>query len=290
VKIALIGSGNVARALARLLDHKRGEHPFGIAGIRRRNDSESLEEFLRRTNAEVLVELSTLNPQTGEPAATHVRTALGLGIHVVTANKGPIAFAYHELAAIARERGVRLLHESVVMDGAPVFNFVRNNLRGVRILGFTGVLNSTTNVVIEAMEQGASFEEGIARARELGIAEANADYDIRGWDAAVKTAALANVLMDARITPADVEREGIEGLTLPGQGKTVRLVSRAERGRFRVRREVLLRTDALATVRGTSNLILFHTDLMGTVGTISISPGVEQTAYGVYADLLELIR
>jgi homoserine dehydrogenase len=169
---------------------------------------------------------------------------------------------------------------------------------GVKVLGFTGVLNSTSKVVIETMEQGGSFEEGLARARAMGITEADGAYDVEGWDSAAKTAALANVLMDARTTPQEVSTRGITKLTpervqeMARDGKTVRLVSRGTRNgsgvSLRVRAVVLDRGDILACTPGTSNLILFHTDLMGTFGTVSIDPGVEQTAYGVFSDLVSL--
>jgi homoserine dehydrogenase len=186
------------------------------------------------------------------------------------------------------------------MDGTPVFNMVRNNLPAVRILGFTGVLNSTSKIVICAMREGLTMEEGIARARQMGVAEADASYDIDGWDSAAKTAALANVLMDARVTPHDVDRRGIGRLTtdrvreIAATGKTVCLVSRARTTpagiRLRVCAEVIEDTDMLATVQGTSNLLLLHTDLMGTIGTVSISPGVDQTAYGVFSDVVDIAR
>ena len=193
----------------------------------------SVAEFIDRARPEVVIELTTLNPATGEPAISHIRAAFARRKHVVTANKGPIAHAYAALAAEAREAGVEFRFESTVMDGAPVFNLARNTLPGCRILGFTGVLNSTTNVVIEALRAGRSLEDGIEEARRIGITEADATYDIDGWDAAAKTAALANVLMDAKVTPLDVDRRGIARLTpekllaLKAQAKTIRLVSRA---------------------------------------------------------------
>jgi homoserine dehydrogenase len=114
------------------------------------------------------------------------------------------------------------------------------------------------------------------------------------------SAVSANVLMDARTTPQQVSTRGITRLTperlqeMARQGKTVRLISRGRRTKagvsLRVRAEVLDRCDILATTPGTSNLILFHTDLMGTFGTVSIEPGVEQTAYGVFSDLVNLSR
>jgi homoserine dehydrogenase len=260
----------------------------------------SVDEFLDRARPNIAVELTTLNPATGEPAISHIRAAFERGMHVITANKGPIAHAYSTLMEEARRAGVEFRFESTVMDGAPVFNLVRNNLPGCRIRGFTGVVNSTTNVVIEALRKGRTLAEGIEDAQKIGVAEADASYDIDGWDAAAKAAALANVLLNARLTPLDVDRRGIGRLTpeklaeLKGQGKTVRLVARArvvaDSVKLRVRAEVLDETDILASVHGTSNLLLFDTDLMGTVGTVEIGPGVEQTAYGVFSDLVDIAK
>ena len=184
------------------------------------------------------------------------------------------------------------------MDGAPVFNLWHHCMPGVKVLGFTGALNSTSKVVIEIMERGGSFQDGLYAARAMGITEADGAFDVEGYDSAAKTAALANVLMDARTTPQQVSTRGIARLTparvqeLSRKGKTVRLISRGRRtgGKLslRVRAEVLDRCDILASTPGTSNIILFHTDLMGTFGTVSIDPQVEQTAYGVFSDLADL--
>jgi homoserine dehydrogenase len=258
-----------------------------------------VEAFLDAAGADAMVELTTLNPSTGEPAIGHIRAALARRMHVVTANKGPIAHAYAALREEAAHAGAGFRFESSVMDGAPVFNLWRHTMPGVKVLGFTGVLNSTSKVVIETMERGGSFEDGLAEARRMGITEADGAYDVEGWDSAAKTAALANVLMDARTTPQLVSTKGITRLTpermaeMGRQGKTVRLVSRGRRTAggvsLRVRAEVLDRGDLLASMPGTSNLILFDTDLMGTFGTVSIAPGVEQTAYGVFSDLVSLL-
>jgi homoserine dehydrogenase len=314
--VAFIGYGNVGRALARLLQAQRRDFAFRITGIHTLRHGTavdpkglpaepafgpragSIDEFLEAARAEIAVELTTLNPADGEPAISHIRAAFARGMHVVTANKGPLAHAYADLRDEAARAGVGFRFESAVMDGSPVFNLWRHTMPGVKLLGFTGVLNSTSKVVIEAMEQGGSFESGLARAREMGITEADGAYDVEGWDSAAKTAALANVLMDARTTPQEVSTRGITNLTpermreMAAHGKTVRLVSRGNRTSsgvtLRVRAVVLERSDILACTPGTSNLILFHTDLMGTFGTVSIDPGVEQTAYGVFSDLVSL--
>lgn len=318
MRLALIGYGNVGRALADLLRCKHSEFPFIITGIHTARhgtaidplglplapqfgpSAKSIDAFLDAAHADVALELTTLNPVTGQPAIDHIRAAFARNLHVVTANKGPIAHAYADLRDEAVRRKLMFRFESTVMDGTPVFNQVRNNLPAVTVLGFTGVLNSTSKIVIEAMEQGGTFEDGLDAARRIGIAEADASYDVEGWDSAAKTAALANVLMDARTNPQLISTRGITRLTpqriaeLKRDGKTVRIVSRAKQTAkglsLRVRAEVLDKTDILAAVPGTSNLLLLHTDLMGTIGAVSISPGVEQTAYGVFSDLIDIVH
>jgi homoserine dehydrogenase len=318
VRLALIGYGNAGRAFARLIEAKKSAFPFRIVAIHtaRRGSAydlqglpidpvfgpaaSSIDDFLERSKAEVAIEITTLNPATGEPAITHIRAAFARGMHVITANKGPIAHAYSQLCEEAERALVQFRFESTVMDGAPVFNMVRNNLPGVRILGFSGALNSTSKLVISAMRKGLSFEDGVREAQRLGVAEADASYDTDGWDSAAKGAALANVLMDARITPLEVDRRGIARLTadrvqkLAAKNKRPVLITRGKRTatgvKVRVRAEVLDDDDVLASVHGTSNIILLHTDLMGSVGTVSISPGVEQTAYGLFSDLVDIAR
>ncbi len=318
MNLALIGYGSVGKAFARLLEKKHSQYPFRIVAIHTARQGSayglqglpvepkfgpkagSIEEFLDRSQAEVIFEISALNPSTGEPAISHIRAAFARGLSVVTANKGPIAHAWAALEQEARMAGVQFRFEATVMDGAPVFSFVRETLPGIRIEGFTGVLNSTTGVVLRAMEDGKSFEEGVEAARRLGITEADPAFDTDGWDAAAKTAALANVLMNARCTPMDVDTKGVTRITpdkmaeLKAKGKTIRLVSRAHQGKdglkMRVRAEVLEATDTLATARGTSNILLLETDCMGTLGIFESNPGVEQTAYGLFSDLVDIAK
>jgi homoserine dehydrogenase len=261
----------------------------------------SLEEFLDRAKPDVAIEITTLNPENGEPAISHIRAALERRIHVITANKGPIAHAFATLSEQAKRMQVEFRFESTVMDGSPVFNLVKNNLPGITVTGFTGVVNSTSKVVVAALERGMSMEDGIKEAQALGIAEADAFYDIDGWDSAAKAAALANVLMDARITPQQVRRVGLRDLPPDAVAQTARagnttvLVSRAERRGdgeliLSVKPETLARTDLLATAHGTSNILLLNTDLMGTIGVVSINPGVQQTAYGLFSDLIDIAK
>ncbi len=318
MKLALIGYGNVGRAFARLMQRKQSTYPSRIVAIHTARHGTAydpkglppepvfgtpagnIDEFLDKARAEVAIELTPLNPESGEPAISHIRAAFARGMHVVTANKGPIAFAYSALRREAIAAGVEFRFESVTMDGTPVFNMVQNDLPGVEILGFSGALNSTSKVILEAMRSGRSLDEGIEEARRLGVTEADPWFDIDGWDSACKAAALANVLMKAEITPQQVERRGIGRLTpeklaeVEHKGKSITLLSRARKTaqgvKLRVRAEVLDNDDLLSACRGTSNLLVLHTDLMGDIGVFTLKPGLDQTAYGLFSDLVDIVR
>jgi homoserine dehydrogenase len=248
----------------------------------------------------VVVETTPLDIERGQPAIDHIRTALAAGAHVVTANKGPIAFAYRELTRDAERARRRLLFEGVVMDGIPIFNLVRETLPAVTVTGFRGVVNSTTNFVLTSMEAGESFDAALAAMQKAGIAEADPSLDIDGWDAAAKASALANVLLDARITPQLVDREGIRGLSSEriaaarAAGLRLKLVASA-RGRGRnARAQVapleLASTDLLATLEGQQNAIVLETDPLGEIAIVQRGAGLTQTAYALVSDLATIAR
>src|SRR5436305_392414 len=199
------------------------------------------EEALRVLDYDVAVEMTPLDiPGQGAAAIGHVRAALKRGRHVVTCNKGPLAWAWRPLRDLAREKGVAFLYETTVMDGAPVFNLAQRCLRGNTLLRIEGILNSTSNYVLCAMEKDQSLAEAVAAAQALGAAEADPRNDLDGWAAAVKTAALANVLLDAEITPEEVERESMASITPEiiraalARGRRIKMVCEAGRGGARV--------------------------------------------------------
>jgi len=337
VRLALVGFGNVGREFARQLRGPYGR-PLRAAGVRvrvtgiatanhglaidsrgmdlaqarqlcsrgrelgslhRGPDLHDVREFIARVPADVLVEITTLDPRTGQPATRHVRQALTRGLHVVTANKGPVAFALRSLTTLAARKGRRFLHEGAVMDGTPVFNLVARCLPGARVTGFRGTLNSTTNIVLSRMELGLGQSAAVKEAQALGIAEADPRNDLDGWDAAVKGCALANALMGASVRPARVTRRGIGRLTsLDARralraGARLRLVVRGarERGRVRVRvgPERVPLGDPLSG-SGPDAALVLETDLMGEIGVFERGASVDQTAYALLSDLLEIVR
>ena len=230
---------------------------------------------------------------------THVRLALARGLHVVTANKGPVAFALRTLQALARRKRRLFLHEGVVMDGTPVFNLARRCLPGAKVLGFRGTLNSTTSHILGRMEEGRSAAEALREAQAAGIAEADPTLDLEGWDAAVKGCALANGLMGASLRPAQVRRAGIGGITTEdvrsasAEGFRMRLVVRgARRGRavqVAVRPERIPLGDPLSGPGADAALVL-ETDLMGEIGLVERGGSVDQTTYALLSDLLSVVE
>ncbi len=264
------------------------------------NGLSDVRSWLRAAHTDVMFEATSLNVANGEPAVDHLRAALEHGAHAITANKGPIVHAYAELRALAQRQNRRFLFESTVMDGIPIFSLFRENLPALRLQGFRGILNSTTNVILSGMEEGLSFDEALRKAQELGVAETDATHDIDGWDAAVKVAALVTVLMDEPIKLDRIHREGIRSLTSEqvraarAAGTPYKLVCEAKRGpqgiEARVAPQKLTLNDALARVAGTSSIIDFQTDIFPGLVITEENPGIYATAYGMLADFIRAVR
>jgi homoserine dehydrogenase len=333
--LCLLGFGNVNRALVRLLLDRDPElrergvewRITGVAsrrlgwiadaggidpGLLSRDEalvsgdfpeaarrSSNVGEWLGTARADVLFEATSLNVENGQPAVDHLRAALEHGSHAITANKGPVVYAYRELCELAASHGKRFLFESTVLDGIPIFSLFGENLPVIHLNGFRGILNSTTNVILGGMEEGLSFDSALRRAQELGVAETDARHDIEGWDAAVKVTALAVVLMGQSLRPADVQREGIGMLTgedvraARAAGTPYKLVCSARRtdrgATARVAPERLSLSDPLAWVAGTSSIVYFETDIFPGLCITEVNPGIFATAYGMLADFIRAV-
>ncbi|HEX8558131.1 MAG TPA: hypothetical protein VF668_08525 [Pyrinomonadaceae bacterium] len=331
--LCLLGLGGVGRALVRLLWAKREalREDFGVewrvTGVATRSlgwlaapegftleeltpparparrvppAREDLRAWLDAARCDVLFETTPLEPLTGEPAASYARAALEHGAHVVTANKGPVVHAYRELSALARARGRRFLFEATVAE-FPVFSLFRGSLPAARLLAFSGVLNSTTTVILDGVAAGLTFEGGVRRAQESGVAEADPSHDVEGWDAAVKACALANVLMGAGLGLGDVGREGLGGLTAAevraahAAGTPYRLVARARRGEggrvsASVRPERVEPRGPFGAVTGTTLAVHYELDVLPGLTVVAHDPDLNSTAYGLLADFLDIAR
>jgi len=254
--------------------------------------------MIKESNATVMCELAFTDLQTGEPAISHCKAAFETGKHVVTSNKGPAALAYHDLKAIAGKKGLRFLIEGTVMSGTPVLNLAEGPLAGCEITEARGILNGTTNYILTQMEGGMSYEDALAKAQELGYAEADPTGDVEGYDARGKVAILANVVMNTPLKVADVTCNGITKITLEdienakNDGARWKLIGGVKREGGKVTAsvapEMLPLTHPLAGVMGATNAITFKTDLLGEVSVVGPGAGRKETGFSILVDLLAL--
>ena len=336
-KLAFLGFGNVGKALAELLLSKRSDiqektgvtfsvtgiatgrsgiaiNPEGIDLLRALEllqSDQSLSqmtalqvdnslELIQNCHADVLFETIPVNYKNGQPAVDYIRAALESGMHVTTANKGPVVHAYDELTALANSLGLKFFFESAVMDGAPVFALFRETLPAANILGFRGVLNSTTNLILTRMETGERYADAVAYAQSIGIAETDPSGDVDGWDAAIKVSALATVLMGVPTKPQDVDRTGISEITVEeielakARGQRWKLVCEARWEGDQLKRTVVPQMvgidSPLYGVDGTTSIIQIDSDVLGKLSLIEEDPGPHTTAYGLMADFLNAVR
>ena len=334
LSIALVGFGNVGKALVKLFDQKSdyfekkfdlrikvsgiatGRHgmavnPLGIdvqqaltleniSKLSTQPAPETVLEFIQVCPADVLFENSPVNHETGQPAVSYIRAALEKGMHVITANKGPVVHAFAELSELAAANGKKFKFESTVMDGAPIFTLFDWPLPAAELSGFKGILNSCTNLILGRMETGESFEEAVAYAQSIGIAESDPSEDIEGWDASVKVAALVTVLMGIPFKPQMVQRQGIRSVS-PAMleearqaGERWKLVCEAVHTPQGIQASVQPRRvspdSALYAINGTSSYVEFETDVLPGLGIVESNPGPDTTAYGLMVDLISILR
>ena len=329
-RFCFLGFGNVGRALVRLFVAKSSElrDNYGIeweitgvatrrmgwrasgeaidvasllAGTDQTNTHDNINEWLTHAKPDVVFETTSLNPETGQPAIEYLRASLQSGAHTITANKAPIVYAYDELNEIAKAQGKHFFFESTVLDSAPVFSLFRETLPAVKIRGFSGVFNSTTNIILETMEAGRSFAEGVKAAQELGVAETDPSLDVEGWDSVMKVCAVSRVILRTPLMPGAVRREGIRGLeprmlqAARAEGKPYKLLTRATVNAdgsvtASVRPEQIGVNDPLGNVRGTSLAIHFELDTIPGLTVVSHRPNLQSTAYGLLADFLNAVK
>lgn len=338
-KLAMIGFGTVGQGLAQiLLDKKEGlrnlgfeaqfvavstlskgslYHPEGLdisqllaaaktGSLAHYPDSPGLQrgwdnlKIIRQSNADTVVEVSYTNLTTGQPAIDHCRAAFESGKNVVTANKGPLALAYHDLSALAQAKGVRFGIEGTVMSGTPALRLPLVTLAGNDIREVRGIFNGTTNYILTKMEEGLSYTAALKQAQELGYAEADPTADVEGHDAAGKVVILANVVMNVPLTQSEVSCRGISQLTsadiqqAQAEGKRWKLIGRVKKTGAQViasvQPEALPLSDPLANVMGATNAITYECDLSGPITLVGAGAGSVQTGFALLIDLINIVR
>lgn len=273
---------------------KLDNYPEGV------KDLDSLTT-IKETNSDIIVEVTFTDVKTGEPALTHVKTALNNKKHVLSTNKGPVVKQVVDLLKLAEKNNVYYGFEGVVLAGTPVLNLAKYTLAGNKITGFKGILNGTTNYILTRMEEGMSYESALKKAQELGYAEADPTGDVEGLDALGKVVILSNVVLGKKISWTDVERKGITGITVDdinkakNEGKRWKLIGSANIEKdgtlkAKVSPEKLPLNDPLAGVGEAVNALTYYTDELGPVTIVGPGAGRRETGFSLLIDLLEINR
>lgn len=332
-RIALIGFGTVGQGLCEILldkkidlkkeydyeyevvavsDMKYGTvyNPEGLNIKKMLNDVKEKGKFtkdlkdwdaptmIKKCNAKVVCELAFTDLKTGEPALSHCKAAFDKKKHVVTSNKGPAALAYRKMEKLAEKNGVKFLIEGTVVSGTPILNLTRGPLAGCKITAIRGILNGTTNYILTKMEEGMSYDAALAKAQELGYAEADPTGDVEGYDARAKVAILTNVVMGENFSINDVDCDGITKITQENiaQAKTEnarwKLIGSVEKKNdvvtASVKPEMVSLSHPLAGIMGATNALTFTTDLLGDVTIVGPGAGRIETGYSILTDLISI--
>ena len=320
LRIALLGHGVVGSAVARLMTEQSDDlgarvgAPLELVGIAVRRASVSrpggLDPQLFTTDARSLVERGDIDVVVEvmggvEPARSLILAALERGASVVTANKALLAEDGSTVFAAAEKAGRDVYFEAAVAGAIPILRPLRESLAGDRVTKVIGIVNGTTNFVLDQMDtSGADFAAALTQAQALGFAEADPSADIDGFDAAAKAAILASLAFHTRVTTADVHREGIGAVTSADiawaqtMGRVVKLLAICERVdtpdgaaiAVRVHPAMIPRLHPLAGVHEAYNAVFVESEAAGRLMFYGPGAGGTPTASAVLGDVVAAAR
>ncbi|HON82132.1 MAG TPA: homoserine dehydrogenase [Methanoregulaceae archaeon] len=318
MRMAILGMGSVGRGILELIDEKDlgltvtgladsksalvdkdGIHIEEVLAAKRErgfcgDKSLSATDIVERADYDVLIEVTPTDARTGEPATGFIKKAIARGKHVVTSNKGPVALHYAALQGMAHEHGVAFRYEATVGGAIPIMHTLQHGLAGNRVLAVHGILNGTCNFILTRMAaENLTYDQALLEAREMGYAEADPTYDVKGTDAAIKLVILSNTIWKRNVKLEDVEITGIDMLTTDAlrlaedQHCTIRLIAEAvpDRGILKVAPRVLPKNHPLV-VDGSLNAITLETDMAGEITLIGKGAGSRETASAIIGDVL----
>ena len=257
-------------------------------------------DVLMKEECDLVVELTQTNKETGEPGLTHIRYALENNINVVTGNKGPILVDYEGLKKISEEKGVSLGVGCTTGGALPSLNCGLIDLAGANIEKVEGILNGTSNFILEEMERGLSFNEALEKAQSLGIAEKDPTLDIEGYDTAIKMLILSKVVLKKNINISEVKIKGITAvskddiLKAKNEGKRYKLVGKIECTKNETNIEVsptlIEKDDMLFNINGRNKGVKYYTDTLGEVTVIGGASGTINAAASILRDIINIYK
>jgi len=323
LRVALLGCGVVGSEVARLITEQaadlraRAGRPLELVGIAIRDEKRErpgIDRTLLTTDAKALVsheDVDLVIELIGglEPARSLILAALRHGASVVTANKALLAEDGATLFAAAEQAGADLYFEAAVAGAIPIIRPLRESLVGDEITSVIGIVNGTTNYILDRMDSGGvGFAEALAEAQQAGYAEADPTADVEGFDAAAKAAILASLAFHTRVTGAEVYREGITQVTPTDIasaheiGCVVKLLAIAQLSppvalgandrtvSVRVHPAMIPRSHPLASVGGAYNAVFVESMSAGRLMFYGPGAGGSPTASAVLGDLVTVAR
>ena len=250
-------------------------------------------QVIEKVEAEVMLECTPTNLNDGEPATSHITTAMRSAKHVICVNKGPLALAFPSLIELASYNGIMLRFSGTVGGGTPILEFAKRCLKGDRIISFHGILNGTTNYILSKMEEGRTYDAAMKDAKEKGYAESNPTLDVDGFDAAAKLVIMANWVMGMKVTMKDIDRTGIMDVQLSDvkkaaeRGNAIKLLAVCDHRHLDVAPTEVAKTDPIC-VNGTLNAVTFSSEHSGQQTIIGRGAGGMETASAILRDLIEI--
>ena len=326
-RICLIGKGNVGTSLLQLLNDKKDElmKKFDISykliaifeydgalinekGINIKEVLDKNENFrelsywkkdimakeqISKLKLDICIETTPTNPNTGEPALSHIIEALCNKINVVASNKGPFYLRYKKIQDLAKEQGCIVKYEATVASGVPILS-IREGIMANTITSIRAILNGTCNYILSRMAaEGVSFQLALKEAQELGYAEADPTLDIEGYDAAGKLVILANELLGWSKTIKDVRIKGITEITAQtielakSDGFFIKHLAIAENNTLFVEPRLVER-DSPLNISGTLNVIELQTKYAGPIIIMGRGAGGFEAASGILNDMINI--
>lgn len=252
-------------------------------------------DILKMVDFDVLIECSPTNIKDGGEGLENIRYALSKGKDVITVNKGPLALEFKELGKLAQKNGCVFRYEGTVGGGMPIINLCKEGMAGQKIKSIQGIFNGTCNYILSKMDTGIPFDQALKEAQQLGYAETDPTYDIKGIDCACKVAILANSIFGKNITVNDVELTGIDSITddaimmASQRGMVIRLIGEVSEGKFEASPRLIPMGHPLS-VKGTTNVAVINTELAGPIIVSGAGAGGSETASAIISDLIFIME
>ena len=253
------------------------------------------ENIIPTLNIDILIETTPTNPDTGEPALTHIIQAIKNKINIISSNKAPFYLQYEKISKLANQMKCVVKYEATVASCVPALS-IKKNLAGNTVTRIRAILNGTTNYILSRMTaEGISFSVALKEAQELGYAETDPSLDLNGYDAAGKLVIISNELLGWSKSIKDVKIEGITKITPQAlelaklDGYVIKHLAIAEDNELTVKPR-LIRRDSPLNIQGTLNIIELQTKYAGSIILMGKGAGGFEAASAILNDLISIAK